>query len=477
MKKPLEVLKERLTEISYLASAAAVLNWDMETYMPKKGAAARGQSIAHLSSVVHTKVTSIDHDGVLSKLKKEVDAKKIKGKEAVIINETWRAYDRERKLPEEFIKKLAETTSRAHHIWAEARAKNDFNHFLPVLKEIVGLKRQEAKYVGYEDSPYDALLDTYEPGMTTKEAAQVLADLKDILVPLIKKIRASKEKIDDSVLYGNFLIDKQITFNKMLAERLGYSFDSGRLDASVHPFTTNFHPHDVRITTRYGEGYIMSSIGSTIHEAGHGLYEQGLPEKHFGTPLAEAVSLGIHESQSRLWENQIGKSREFWKYFYPKLQKEFPSFKKAPLEKFYRALNKVKPVAIRTDSDEVTYNLHIIVRFEIEKEMIEGTIDLQDLPKIWNQKMKDYLGLTIKKDSDGVLQDIHWSFGGIGYFPTYSLGNLYAAQLFATMKKGIPQLSRKISSGKFEEILGWLRKKIHARQDVHGARTYKEDQR
>jgi carboxypeptidase Taq len=249
---------------------------------------------------------------------------------------------------------------------------------------------------------------------------------------------------------------------------MGFDLESGRIDKSTHPFTSGFHPNDVRITTRYSEKDVFYSIGSTIHESGHALYDQGLPEEHFGTPLAESISLGIHESQSRLWENNVGKSRSFWNYFYPKLQKEFPKpFKSIPTEAFYKAINAVSPSLIRTQADEVTYNLHIIIRFEIEKEMIEGSIDLAKLPEIWRFKMKKYLGIDVPTDKEGVLQDVHWSTGYIGYFPTYSLGNLYAAQLYDTMAKQIPGLSKKIGDGQLEEVRDWLRKKVH----IHG-KTY-----
>jgi carboxypeptidase Taq len=261
-----------------------------------------------------------------------------------------------------------------------------------------------------------------------------------------------------------------LKFNKFVVQKIGFDFDAGRLDTTTHPFATGLHPEDVRITTRYKEDDVLYSLGSAIHEAGHGLYEQGLPSEHFGTPLAEAVSLGIHESQSRMWENLIGKSEPFWKYFYPKLQKEFPEpFRKVSLKDFYRAINNVTPSLIRTEADEVTYNLHIILRFEIEKEMIEGSIDLKDLPNIWRAKMKEYFGISVPNDTLGVLQDVHWSTGLIGYFPTYSFGNLYSAQFFAAMKRDIPDAGKKIAAGKFEEIREWLRHHIHSRGKLYKA--------
>lgn len=467
--KPIEELRRRLVEISNLSSALHLLGWDQEVYMPKNGSHARAAAISELSGVIHGKFVSIDHDGLLTSLKKQADAKKVKGKDAVIVSETWTSFERESKLPEAFVREMAEVTSRGQQAWTEARKNNDFDAFLPWLTKIVKLKRKEAEYIGYKNSPYDALIDAYEPGMTADEASKILNDLKDFLTPFLKKIAASKTKMDPKILEGKFPVDKQIAFNEMLVGKIGFDLDSGRIDKTTHPFAQQLHPQDVRITTRYRENDAMYSLGSVIHEAGHGMYEQGLPHEHFGTPLCEYISLGIHESQSRMWENIIGKSKAFWKYFYPKLQKEFPKpFAKVPLDAFYKTINQVKPSLIRTESDEATYNLHIIVRFEIEKEMIEGTIDLKDLPQIWKNKMKEYLGVNVPSDTLGVLQDVHWSAGLFGYFPTYTFGNLYSAQFYNAMKKAVPDIDKKIAKGDFKDINAWLRKHIHS----HG-KTYK----
>ena len=466
--KPIDELKKRLIGISHLVSASALLSWDQEVYMPKKGMNIRAVSIAELSAVIHSKFISIDSDGLLTGLKQQLDAKKLKGPDAVIVSETWRGFERERKLPEDFVRELAETSSKSQGVWAEARQKNDFKLFLPCLEKIVKLKRKEADFVGYKNSPYDALIDVFEPGMTTERAFQILNDLKNFLMPFLKKIKASKVKINSKVLEGKFPLETQMEFNKMLISKMGFDLNAGRIDSTTHPFATGLNPRDVRITTRYREHDALYSLGSLIHEAGHGIYEQGLPIEHFGTPLAEAVSYGIHESQSRMWENIIGKSKPFWEYFYPRLQKIFPKpFKTVPLNEFYKIINKVEPSLIRTESDEVTYNLHIIIRFEIEKGLIEGSIDMKDLSQIWNTKMKEYFGINVPKDSVGVLQDVHWSSGLFGYFPTYSFGNLYSAQFYAAMKKQIPNIDTQISKGKFEEVGKWLQKNIHA----HG-KTY-----
>lgn len=461
--KQIEKLREKLVEIAYLGSAVAVLNWDRETNMPPKGSDARALSISHLSAVIHDKFIKIDEDELLTDLKKQLDADALPKEDAIIVRETWRSYERERKLPEDFVKELAETASKAQAVWVDARAKSDFKLFLPWLKKVIRLKKKEAEFVGYKHSPYDALLDYHEPSMTVQKTTDVLNELKNFLIPFAAKIKNSKIKIKTETIKGRFPIEKQVAFNKKIAEKIGFDFKSGRIDQSAHPFSISFHPSDARITTRYDEKNIMYSVGSTIHETGHALYEQGLPANHFGTPLAESVSYGIHESQSRLWENMIGKSLGFWRHFYPRLKKDFPApFKNIPLQQFYESINCVRPSLIRTDADEATYNLHIILRFEIEKEIMENKIDVKDLPEIWNKKMKDYLGVIPPNDKMGVLQDVHWSMGGIGYFPTYSLGNLYAAQFYDKMSNDIADIDGQISLGRFDDIKNWLRKNIYS---------------
>ncbi len=464
----IDVLKQRLKELSHLAVIQSLMGWDQEVNMPTKASDVRASAEAELGGIMHNKYIALDHDGLLTRLRKGVLEKKIQGNNALIVTETWRGFERESKLPEAFVREVAEVTSKAQHVWAKARKENNFKLFLPYLTRIVKLKRQEAQYVGYKNSPYDALLDVYEPGMTTEEASMILNDLKDFLVPFLKSLQKNKKKPSQKNPKGTFELAKQVAFNTFVAQTIGFDFSAGRIDASTHPFTTGAHPYDVRLTTRYKEDDVLYALGSTIHEAGHGMYEQGLPVAHFGTPLAEAVSLGIHESQSRLWENHIGKSGAFWKHMYPKLQKKFPvPYKNISFSDFYQIINSVRSSLIRTESDEVTYNLHIIMRFEIEKELIEGSIEVKDLPKIWYSKMKEYLGIEVPTDALGVLQDVHWSAGLIGYFPTYSFGNLYAAQFYATMEKDIPRLNVLVAGGKFTEILSWLRRHIHS----HG-KTY-----
>jgi carboxypeptidase Taq len=394
-----------------------------------------------------------------------MENKKLGPKEVCIVREVWREFERDKKLPTAFVEELARVCSKAQTAWEEAKKNSDFNSYLPHLKKIVELKRKEAEIVGYKDSPYDALIDVFEPGTTAKDLSIILDELKDFLIPFLRKIEKSKVKINPKMLKGKFDISRQFEFQKSIIEKIGYKFESGRLDTSVHPFSIGFSPEDVRITTRYSEENLVDSFLSTVHEAGHALYEQGILAENFGTPMGESISLGIHESQSKTWENIIGRSKFFWKYFYPELKKIFPKpFSKIKLDDFYRAINAVEPSLIRIESDELTYNLHIILRFEIEKELVEGSIACEDLPKIWADKMKSYLGVDVPNDAKGVLQDVHWAHGSIGYFPTYILGNLYASQFFQQAKKNIPELESKISKGNFRELREWLNKKIH----IHG---------
>ncbi|MFA7319656.1 MAG: carboxypeptidase M32 [Parcubacteria group bacterium] len=461
----MEKFKQELLDIYYFSSAIGILHWDQEVNMPVKGSEIRSKIIGNLAGELHDKFTSPKFERLLRQLKQKWAAGKLNDEDSCIVREIWREFSREKKLPLSFVKELAETTARAQTIWGEARKKNDFKIFLPELKKIVELKRKEAQLVGYKKSPYDALLDTYEPYLNTEDIEMIFSELKGFLVPFLAKIKKSKVRIKENILKGDFPIEKQIRFNRSMMEKLGFDFAAGRLDESTHPFTIFINPVDVRMTTRYKKDNIFYSINSTIHETGHSLYEQGLPLERFGTPLGESISLGIHESQSRMWENVMGRGENFWKYFYPKMQKEFPQpFGKIKFSDFYKTINSVKPSFIRTEADEVTYNLHIILRFEIEKDLIEGVIAVEDLPRIWNDKFKEYFGLKVPSDALGVLQDVHWSGGMIGYFPTYTLGNLYASQFYATAEKEIINLEKEIKKGHFEHLLNWLRKNIH----IHG---------
>lgn len=467
-----EEFRTRLLELSYLESTLSVLGWDEQVYMPQKGALIRAKTTSYLAGLLHQKFTSGAFEKLLYRVQEASLAGKLNDQEKAIVREVWREFVREKKLPKKLVEELALLTSEAHTVWREARKKSDFKLFVPYLEKIFNLKQKEASLVGFTDSPYSALLDLYEPEAQTTSVAQILFDIRDFLVPFLKKIKGSKVKVDPRILRGNFPQARQEKFNREVARKIGFDFEAGRVDESTHPFTTGFHPHDVRITTRFDTRNLFYSLGSTIHEVGHALYEQGLASEFFGTPLAESISLGIHESQSRIWENQIGKGEPFWKFFYPALQKAFPKpFSKIALKDFYRAVNYVSPTLIRTESDEATYNLHIILRFEIEKGLLEGSLQVRDLPEIWNAKMKEYLGLDVTDAATGVLQDVHWSGGAIGYFPTYTLGNLYAAQFYKAAASDILNLEEEIAKGEFAHFLEWLRKNIH----LHG-KFYKAEE-
>ncbi len=470
MNKNISELNKRLVDISRLGSVIGLLDWDREVMMPKKASEHRAKSMSLLGGIVHEKFVNINTDGLLTTLKKEYESGKLNEKESAIFTNIWRSFEKEKKLPEDFIKEIMEAASLSQDAWAKARQKKSFKLFLPHLEKMVTLRKKEAELLGYEKTPYDALLDNYEPLMKSEDTTQVLEDLKNFLIPFIQKIKSSRIKVNDKILEGEFPMEKQIAFNTMIAGKLGFDFEAGRLDVSTHPFTQGDHAHDVRITTRYKDNDLFYSLGSTIHETGHAIYGQGLLPEHYGTPIGEPISCGIHESQSRMWENNIGKSKEFAQFILVSLKKEFPKvFSKVSVDELYKAINKVEPLYIRTEADEVTYNLHIILRYEIEKDLIEGKIKVKDLPQIWNKKFKEYFGLKVPNDAMGILQDVHWSFGGMGYFPTYTLGNLYAAQFYHTMSKKLPNIKKDIAKGNFKPIKKWLNANIHAKGKLYSA--------
>jgi carboxypeptidase Taq len=348
-------------------------------------------------------------------------------------------------------------------VWAESRRTNDFAKFRPILERTVVLKREEAAAIGYQDVPYDALLDEYEPRETTANVRRVLAGLREQLVPLVAEIAASKRRPILDILNRRFAVDQQEAFGRQVASAIGFDFRAGRLDVTDHPFCTEAGPGDVRLTTRYDEHGLPGALFSTMHEAGHGMYEQGLPPERYGLPTGQATSLGIHESQSRMWENLVGRSRAFWEHFLPLAKAAFPdALADVGLDVFYFAINDSRPSLIRTESDEVTYNLHIMIRFELEQALILDELKVADLPGAWNEKYQSYLGISPPNDSDGVLQDVHWSGGAFGYFPTYTLGNLYAAQFFEQAASDLGDLQAMFRRGEFRPLLDWLRKNIHS---------------
>lgn len=463
--RELQPLVSYLREAQHLSSAISLISWDQETYMPPGAGEARAEQLSALEGMTHQMRTGPEMQRLLSKW---VDLKsgEIGGEwdlpARALLSELWRDYEKSVKLPNDFIRRYGKAASISQQVWVEARKKSDFSLFAPHLKTMVALKKEEIGYLGYQASPYDALLDAYEPGMTVAQVAPLFASLKKELVPLLERIVASPVKPKKEFLSLSYLPEKQLAFGQRVLEAMGFNFKNGRQDISAHPFTTSFHPTDVRITTRVDERDLLSSLFSSIHEGGHALYDQGLDSDFYGTPLGEARSLGIHESQSRLWENGVGRSKPFWKHFYPILQKTFPEgLKGVDPAAFYAAVNSVQPSLIRVEADELTYNLHIMVRFEIERALIEENLPVEALPEVWNEKMEKSLGIRPASDAEGVLQDIHWSGGAIGYFPTYTLGNLYAVQFLNQAKKEIPDLNGLIENGNLLPLKVWLNEKVH----------------
>lgn len=459
---------KKLHEISrntkILEGINSLLHWDQETYMPDDAAGIRAEQQKVMAGLIHKNKTSKSFASALSKLidlkSGRVLAKGLdKPKNAAL--KVWRReYLRDTALPNRFVEDFAKLTSQAILVWRNARKENSFRRFAPYLEKIIQMNRKKADLLGFEEHPYDALLDLYEPEMTTKKITPIFADLKTFLIKLIKKIQ-SKPEIDDKFLFGKFPQEKQIDFGHKILAGVNYDLKKGRLDFSAHPFSSSAHPTDSRITTKIHPTFLLSNIRAILHEAGHGLYEMGLPVSAYGSPLGEHVSLGIHESQSRWWETRIGQSRPFWEFYYPLLKKDFKTLEKIPLDTFYRASNKVKPSLIRIEADEVTYNLHVILRFELEKALIEGKLRIKDIPEAWNEKMEQLLGLTPPLDKDGCLQDIHWSMGAFGYFPTYTLGNLYAAQFFSAFEKEYPKWKKSVAKGEMKFINEWLEKAVY----------------
>ena len=382
---------------------------------------------------------------------------------AANLREWRRDYEQGTRLPHALVRRRAELTAQANSVWQEARANNRFAAFAPYLGELIALSREIADRLGWQGERYDALLDLYEPGLTTAVIETFFADLRAHVVPLFQQIAASPVKGNGALLRNaEFPIAGQEALGLAVTEALGFDYRAGRLDISAHPFTTSFGRKDVRLATRYDLAWPFQSLMGTIHEAGHGMYDQGLPEEHEGTPLGETVSLGIHESQSRFFENNIGRSRAFWQYWYPRFQQEFPGrVEHISFDDFYCLINDVCPSLIRVEADEVTYNLHIMVRFEIERDLFRDAIPPADLPAVWNDKYQRYLGITPATDRGGVLQDVHWSWAYFGYFPTYSLGTVYAAQLEAALRRDVPDLDWQMASGDFSQPLSWMREHVH----------------
>jgi carboxypeptidase Taq len=430
--------------------------------MPREGSAHRAEQMALIARLGHGMLTDPRNGELLAEVERSPLTKDVASVPAVNVREIRRSYDRAVKLPKELVEELARTTTRAQQVWQEARSANDFAAFQPWLEKIVALKRQEAQAVGYKESPYDALLDEYEPGATAAEITRVFAALRDDLVPLVGAITQSGKKPPHEILEREYPVDRQKVFSQEAAAAIGFNFTAGRLDVTTHPFCSGIGPGDCRLTTRYNPRHFNEAFFGTLHEAGHGIYEQGLEPEHFGTPVGSAVSLGIHESQSRLWENQVGRGRPFWEHFFPRAQQVFvEALHNVRLDDWLFAINDVRPSFIRVEADEATYNMHIILRFEMEQALIGGSLKPADVPAAWNEKFTKSFGLTPPDDRRGCLQDIHWSMGGLGYFPTYTLGNLYAAQLMEQARQDLGDVEGDFRHGEFGRLKGWLNEKVH----------------
>ncbi len=479
-------LIRRSRELATLSSCSSLLGWDEQTYMPPGGSAHRGNQMAVLAGLHHERATDPRTGDLLASVEGSSLVGVSDSPEAVNVRELRRTYDRRVRLPRTLVEELARTTSMAQSEWVAARAASDFARFRPWLEKIVHLKRQESACLaddplkqGAAETPgssYDPLLDDYEPGARSADLADLFDAIRRELTPLVAEIAEAAVRKDsiskdisptaapngEAILHRCYPRDRQRVFGEAVASAVGFDFRRGRLDVTAHPFCSGIGPGDCRITTRFHENEFGDAFFGILHEVGHGLYEQGLEEAHYGTPMGEAVSLGVHESQSRLWENLVGRSQSFWAYWLPMAQRIFHEpLGDVTLQQFHTAANHVAPSLIRVRADEATYNLHIIIRFELELELLSGALPVVDLPAAWNQKYREALGVTPSNDAEGCLQDIHWSAGLIGYFPTYTLGNIYAAQIYAAAQAELGNLDAAFARGDFQDLLGWLREKIH----------------
>lgn len=467
MSDSLDALKSRLGDVVSLTNIQALVEWDQQTQMPPGAAASKARHVEVLSKLSHEMEVADETGSLIAAAEKEVASATYDSFDASLVRVARRGYDRARKLPTDLVAEMSRVTAMAHEDWVKARQNDDFAAFVPSLTKILELKQREIACKGYKEHPYDALLDNFEIGLTAADVDSMFSELRVELVPLVKAITERADAVDDSPVHQEFPEDKQRAFAEMVVSKYGFDFSRGRQDKSVHPFCTSFSRDDVRITTRFDPNWLNPALFGTFHESGHGMYEQGSDPSLEGTILCGGASLGVHESQSRLWENVIGRSYPFWTHFYPKLQETFPGqLKDVSLDAFYRAINKVEPSFIRVEADEATYNLHIMIRFEVERDVIGGKIAVKDIPEAWNAKSKEYLGIVPPSNALGCLQDIHWSFGGFGYFPTYSIGNLLSVQLYDTAVKAHPAIPEEIADGEFSTLLGWMRSNIH----VHGAK-------
>jgi carboxypeptidase Taq len=454
-------LCETAREIALLTSTESALSWDQETYMPPKALAFRANQMSWLSGKAHALATS---KAMRKLLDKALDKKPADATQAANLRQMKHDFDRAERIPGKLVIEESETASYAKHAWMEARKVSDFNLFAPHLSKLLDIARRKADLWGYEDEPYDALLETYEQGTRTKEVSALFDKLRPDLTKIARAAVESSAGVKANLLRGKYPIEKQKQLNAEIAASIGFDFEAGRIDTTTHPFCTTLGPRDVRLTTRYDETDFTSSLFGVLHESGHGLYELGLPEADFGLPSGRACSLGIHESQSRLWENHVGRSRPFWDKWLPRATEFFPHLKKLTLDQFLAAINRAEYSFIRVEADQATYDLHILLRFGLERRMLRGELAVADVPAAWNEEFHALFGMTPPDDSNGCLQDIHWSMGGLGYFATYTLGNLNAAQLFGTAKKD-RKIGNALAKADYAPLLEWLRKNVH----THGA--------
>ncbi|WP_223066285.1 carboxypeptidase M32 [Paenibacillus caui] len=462
LKDKLEQFRALNKKIKSYYEAVGLMGWDLRTGAPRKGAETRAETLGLLSTEAFKLATSEEMAGLLAVLNKPGVLEQLDDIDRRTVLDVQEEYDRSSKIPADKYQAYTVLTAHAETLWEDAKKNADFEGFEPYLTQIVEKTQEIIDYWGPRATRYDTLLHMYEPDLTSEKLDEVFGRLKERLVPLVEAIQASPNKPDTAFLKQNYEKDGQRKFGLFLLQQMGYNFEAGRLDESVHPFATGLNPGDVRITTNFVLDDVTNSLFSCLHEGGHALYEQNLDKVLYGTPLAQGTSMGIHESQSRFWENMIGRSRGFWEHYYGDLQQYFPEqLKNVSLDQFYRAVNKVENSLIRTEADELTYNLHIIIRYEIEKQLFDEGLSVKDLPRVWNEKYEQYLGIVPPNDGVGVLQDVHWSGGGFGYFPSYSLGNMYAAQFAFAIKKEIPEFDELVSKGEFAKIREWLIAKIY----------------
>src|SRR6476646_210798 len=450
-------LRERLAEISDLSRAAGVLGWEQRVSMPPLGTESRAESLATLGRISRDRLSASEIGRLLDRLSALEESLDYDSDDASLIRVTRRDYEEACRVPTELRVEMTRAAASGHHAWVEARKNDDFISFLPYLRANVELKRRYIECFEPADLPYTALLDDYEPGMTTTEVREVFATLRPALTALVR----TAPQVDASFLHGSFDPDAQRRFAERVVGTLGFVDGAWRLDPTAHPFCTSFSNRDVRLTTRY-RPEDLESVWSTMHEAGHWLYAHGIADALLRSPLHGAPSLGINESQSRTWENLVGRSRPFWEHWYGPLQEHFPTLRGVELDTFVRAINRAEPGLIRVDADETTYSLHIILRFELEQELIAGTVALEDLPEIWNARMKEFLGVDVPDNAHGVLQDVHWSGGGIGYFPTYALGNVISLQIWDAVRGALPDLDDQLAAGDLLPLSDWLRDNLSA---------------